>query len=531
MKRYRYITVILLLIAITVTSVIYIKAEDEPEATDYQTAVEILRNGMAEREEIVTLTYIKYGEYDDGLGRRIYDDAQKHTGCPKEGDYIKYNLVGAKIKTAYTGNKTKGYFKYTIEYEIEYHTGKAEEKYVDEAINDLLYKLNLYEENEYIKVRTVYSWMCENIAYDYKNLKDDSNYKKYSAYAALHDRACVCQGYSLLFYRIMLELGVETRVIMGTCDTAHSWNTVRLEDKFYYVDVTFDSDISKSPDIEDWNFFLKGTDSIFSKETKILRGKTYYLIKPHIPNGNGMQDSSGQTYKVSESDFLLSASGFTGIFADVPFESWYYREIKEACQLDLMKGTSDVLFSPMSTTNRAMIATILYRIEGEPETDGELPFSDCEKVKGWAGDAILWAYNNGITKGTSDDLFSPQSPVTREQIASMLYRYAGYKGYDTDGEADVTYATDYSEISEWALKPVSWAVWHGFITGTSTKEMILSPHSFAKRCETAAMFNRFYKFVQEEAEKESETEAETEYEAESETETDGGNEETAVCIF
>ena len=123
---------------------------------------------------------------------------------------------------------------------------------------------------------------------------------------------------------------------------------------------------------------------------------------------------------------LLPASAFaandTSAFSDVKTSAWYHEDVQYVSENGLMKGTGENLFSPDATTTRGMIVTILYRLEGEPSPTGACPFQDVASGK-YYEKAITWAAENGIVSGFSADTFGPDQNITREQMAAILYRY------------------------------------------------------------------------------------------------------------
>ncbi len=181
---------------------------------------------------------------------------------------------------------------------------------------------------------------------------------------------------------------------------------------------------------------------------------------------------------------------WTNPFADVAEIDWFFDSVKYAAQNRLMNGMTPNLFAPNETLTRAMLVTILYRVEGEPEAFGENPFTDV-----FAGDyyyrAVVWARQNGIVNGVTASEFAPSSSITREQIAAIIYRYAAYKGYDVsvvDGVDFLAY-DDAGSISGYALTPMQYMVSRGIIRGKS--ETTLNPADFATRAEITAVLQRF----------------------------------------
>ena len=180
-------------------------------------------------------------------------------------------------------------------------------------------------------------------------------------------------------------------------------------------------------------------------------------------------------------------------FTDVAETAWYRDAVAYAYDSGLMSGTSATQFSPNATTTRAMIVTMLYRLEGEPAVSAASAFTDVAGTAYYA-DAVAWANANGIVTGTSDTAFSPSDPITRQQMATILYRYAQYKSYDTTagGMAIREYA-DYEEISAYAQTAMDWAVASGLITGTT--DTTLTPDGSATRAQVATIFQRFQEDV------------------------------------
>lgn len=174
-------------------------------------------------------------------------------------------------------------------------------------------------------------------------------------------------------------------------------------------------------------------------------------------------------------------------FTDVKKTDWFYEAVQYAYENGLMNGTGDNQFSPNATITRSMIVTILYRMEGEPATVGE-KFADVAADQYYA-DAVAWASANGIVEGYSNDKFGPDDPVTREQLATILYRYMQYKGYTADASGNLALFADGVSVSDYAVKAMKWAVGIGLIKGTDGNR--LAPLGTATRAEAATMFMRF----------------------------------------
>ena len=175
-------------------------------------------------------------------------------------------------------------------------------------------------------------------------------------------------------------------------------------------------------------------------------------------------------------------------FTDVSESDWFYEDVMFVFANGLMIGTSDTTFSPEISTSRAMVATTLWRMEGEPQPEGDNPFTDVKNGE-WYTEAITWANENGIAEGYGNGCFQPETPVTREQLASFFYRYAAYKGYDITITGSLDRFNDKDNVSEWAKDTMAWAVGYGLIGGKGNN--MLDPQGGATRAEFAAMLHRF----------------------------------------
>lgn len=175
-------------------------------------------------------------------------------------------------------------------------------------------------------------------------------------------------------------------------------------------------------------------------------------------------------------------------FTDVPASHWAHDDITYVYENDLMNGTDGSLFSPESTTTRAQVVTVLYRLAGQPAADWANPFWDVP-ASAWFHDAVTWAWENDITGGVSSTHFGAGNAVTREQLAAFLYRYAQDQGYDTSARADLSGYSDAGLVSSYATEALSWANATGLITGTTGTT--LSPQGSATRAQVATILSRF----------------------------------------
>jgi len=175
-------------------------------------------------------------------------------------------------------------------------------------------------------------------------------------------------------------------------------------------------------------------------------------------------------------------------FTDLKCDAWYHDAICYNYNFGLMVGMSADKFEPSTTTSRAMIVTTLYRMEGSPAVTGENSYKDV-KDGAWYTDAIIWATENGIVKGYGNGLYGPHHDVTREQIATMLYRYADYKGMDVSDTVALDAYTDAGDIHGWALDAMKWANAVKLMEGRS--ETTLNPLDNTMRSELATLLYRW----------------------------------------
>ena len=174
-------------------------------------------------------------------------------------------------------------------------------------------------------------------------------------------------------------------------------------------------------------------------------------------------------------------------FPDVDENDWFYDEVVYVYENGLMNGVENNQFAPNTATNRAMLATILYRLAGQPDVSGDLPFTDVAAGT-WYTDAVLWAAQNGIVNGLGENTFAPMNTLTREQLVTMLYRYAEAAGYDVSAAADLSGYPDAGKVQTYAQKAMTWAVAEGIVEGMDGN---LNPAGSATRAQIATILMRF----------------------------------------
>ncbi|MBQ7971328.1 MAG: S-layer homology domain-containing protein, partial [Clostridia bacterium] len=212
--------------------------------------------------------------------------------------------------------------------------------------------------------------------------------------------------------------------------------------------------------------------------------------------GTMFADNSQETEEI---DYLFDPV-FIPMYKNHPFTDitadWYKEAVLFAYNNNLMNGMGENKFKPDDATTRAMLTTILYRYEGEPDVSAKAPFTDLEQD--WYKKPINWAHKNEIVKGMTDTTFAPDEKVTREQIATMLYRYAEYKEMNISQRKALSSFPDGQKVNSWAKEAMEWAYAEGLITGNSINgKVLLDPQGDATRAQIATILMRYIKSAAE----------------------------------
>ena len=176
-----------------------------------------------------------------------------------------------------------------------------------------------------------------------------------------------------------------------------------------------------------------------------------------------------------------------GRFRDVPPDAWYAGAVERVCAAGLMNGTGPAAFSPGGTVTRGQIAAILHRLAGEPQVRGS-SFSDVPD-SAYYSRAVAWAARQGVAEGFPDGTFRPDLPVSRQQLAAILWRYAKMEGADRGNRAPLRGWPDAGEVGGYAKEAMSWALAEGILQGT--KDGTLQPQGRAARGQAAVLLERF----------------------------------------
>ena len=217
---------------------------------------------------------------------------------------------------------------------------------------------------------------------------------------------------------------------------------------------------------------------------------TYRFVQP------GCRVTIAVTFRAIETstpDCPRDASCPMAGYTDLNMRKWYHDGVHYCLESKLMIGTDRAVFEPETVTTRAMLVTILWRLEGCPAGKAALPYEDVA-ADAWYADAVRWAQAAGIVEGYSDTLFGPDDVLTREQMVTILYRYAQYKACDVSiGEnTNILSYGDAFEVSEWAIPAMQWACGSGIIIGISDGDILnLAPAGSTSRAEMAAILSRY----------------------------------------
>ena len=226
----------------------------------------------------------------------------------------------------------------------------------------------------------------------------------------------------------------------------------------------------------------------YELDTLVVTDKNGNTVKL-TDKGNGKYTFTMPSSQVTvNASFAKDSSSPVDSFLDVNTGAWYYDAVKYAVESGLMSGTGTYTFEPNTTLSRGMIAQMLYALEGKPSISSANNFTDVSSSD-WYDKAASWAQSKGIITGYEDGRFGPNDPLTREQLALILYNYAKSEGYGTSAKADLSKFADGTSTSPWAQQAMSWAVGEGLLSGRGVN--MLYPTGTATRAEVAQIMMNF----------------------------------------
>ncbi|MBQ6788736.1 MAG: S-layer homology domain-containing protein [Clostridia bacterium] len=477
---------------------------------------EIVRR-MEEREEHIVLKYSRDSVVDDGFFDTLFERIFQHTGDPRGGDYLRYQY--SNYKCSYEGFKRSGICYYTFTFSLKYYTNTEQEAAVDRAVEKIVQIIKQNYTTDYEKTIAIYRFVTNNTEYDNENLNNSSYKLKYSAYAALLNKTAVCQGYANLIYRLALELGIDCRIISGIGNGgAHAWNIIRGDDGRYYLfDATWDAQRIRAD--REYAYIFCGSeefDDHIADESFLTAEFTSrypistdsYKLKDvgHISDGAFRINRYATSVQSGEKSGICLVCGAKSERISIPYvhaedvyknyvsKSWSEDGINFVSSNGLMGDTGNGDFKQTGKMTRSMFVTVLYRLAGSPTVLSASPFTDLDPAQSWYHNAVVWAYENGIVTGTSAATFAPNAEVTREQIATFLYRYTvNYLKVDVSGvKNDISSFPDAGSVGSYAKDALAWANGVGLIKGQSSGDKsFLAPKNDATREEVAVIIFRF----------------------------------------
>ncbi len=269
-----------LLLLICALSGSIVSADAASDSDRILSAAKYIRSQMKQRATTIEgMTYFFETDHQaamDAIIDRIFD----YTDDPEEGDYLEHSYISISYGYAYTRSSP---MRLSYELEIEYRTTLEQEQELSDAVPIVLSSLGLDGLSEAEKARKIYEYVASHVSYDWGHYTDPNYIPQFTAYAALINGTAVCEGYSLLFYRLAHEAGLSSRIISGNVPNgAHAWNTVKIGSKYYYLDITFAS-TAKNNDA----YFLKGSRS----------------LSDHTPDSKFLSDEYLSRFPISEEDY------------------------------------------------------------------------------------------------------------------------------------------------------------------------------------------------------------------------------------
>ena len=241
--------------------------------TNLDEVVETLRGALKDRSARIHISITLQGEYMEDIAplvRELMDLAYEPTGVPDEGDYLRYQIGGYDLDYSY--EEADGEYSYRLVLTPDYYSSQEEEQKVNEAVKEIIESFGFDSQTgDYEKIKAVFDWVCKNVRYDSVKSRLGSSHYKSSAYGALFYKNAVCQGYSVLMYRLLRECGINCRIVTGIAEREgeselHAWNIAELDGRYYNIDASWCSQL------ETEDYFLKSDEDMegHTKDEKFL---------------------------------------------------------------------------------------------------------------------------------------------------------------------------------------------------------------------------------------------------------------------
>ena len=451
-----------------------------PEVTDSQdiqnilSAVSFIRTKMKNRESTVEGTVSLTASTTDTAMKEIEKQIFAYTSDAQEGDYLKENCISYSNSFSTSTVSGKRVLKY--KYSFEYKTTHEQEQIVSQNVSQIISNLSLSGLTDYGKTEKIYNYIIKNVSYDYQHYLDSSYIPQFTAYAALVDKKAVCEGYSLLFYRIAVEAGVTCRIVSGKVGNGdHAWNLIKIGDLYYCIDSTFASTANDGN-----SYFLKG--SITFKD-HILNGEfTSEQYKKEVPisdfdyvdNSNVKTVGSGAlnasiNWKVNEIvrnngvnqySLILTGSGTTPNYSSnssLPWNNWK-NIINTVVVESSVSSIGNYTFANMSNLESAQIASSVVSL-------GDYVFYNCPKLSNVQITESTQSFGKCAIGGKYGDTIWEYIPTQNKLIIS---------GYGKMGEPYKN-----ADTQEMTSEKVPWNRLASTITDVEIKSGVQNISSFA----------------------------------------------------
>lgn len=429
--------------------------------TSMQEAANYMKGEMVKRKE--SISFSLKSNYYKGMDKDIYKQAisEDNATNSSEGDYLRTHFKEYKVKIYYKANNVQ--FNFNLKYLSTYE----QEQEVNKKVKALLDELNVYNASEYKKIKAVHDYVVSNIEYD-------NTYSRYSGYNAIVNNSVVCQGFASLTYKMLKELGVGVRYINGMSNgDRHGWNIVRINNKWYNIDNTWDENLTVNNNIS-YKYFLKSEKD----------------FENHTRNEDFLTNEFNQKYPMASNSYVYTEQNentdtTSGGLTDIKGH-WAEKEIKQFVLQGHIKGYNDKTFKPNNSITRAEFVKVVNNVFGYTEKSN-ISFKDVKKGI-WYYDEVAKAVKAGYITGRDKNTFAPDDKITREEVAKILTTIKKNKDYDYD---KLDTFKDGDKTSNWAKPFVEGAIEAGYLKGDDNKN--LNPTSNISRAESVTVLSRLKK--------------------------------------
>lgn len=406
-------------------------------------AADIMRQKLKDRVTSITVNVISTNSDANVVLKEIVAEAMKHTGVGTEGDYLLWHYLSYGGNVSYIG--VSGGYQYSFSLNFAYYTTKAQEDELTVAVNNLKDQLDLYDATDYEKVEGVYDYICNNIEYDYDNVDDKSYTIKHSAYAALMHKKTVCQGYASLFYRLMLELGVDCRVIAGIGNSeAHGWNIVELDGLYYNLDATWDATYASMG--LPYEYFLR-CDANFVDHYPNVEYSTMEFIRAYPKDIMDYVYSDKPEFEITDG-VLVSYNGDGGDVVIPDGVTAIGENAFDGCEISSIVLPESVIAVDKTAFSSLDLKKITFLNPDTVIEDSSSAIPSSATIYGYAGSTVEEYANKYSRKfidldGRTGDL-DDDGEVTRDDAIHLLYHslfpdvYPISEDCDYDGDGDIT---------------------------------------------------------------------------------------------